>query len=493
MIFHKKISLIFFALFFTVLFLASLFKLTAHSVNKITLVPTVYADNWWEDWGSSDGGDENTDPGRDNWWEDEEQNNDNGGNDEDQSDQCQEESWTDEQTSGEFYCNDGKACYKQWRRDSSCNIQEDGEDCQSDSRCQEEQNNDNGDDNCPFVRQYPECQADGQVYEAWQNCRGEWDPRPTGQSCDADGDGDQEEQQGSCGDNQYWDTETGQCVVNDLAQTQENDEIYCRDQCGGSCAGPIGAKYCTNEAGDHIYDCNNIQDQWVAECQNQIGEEFLHVGIDPDMGSGLGAGDLAATEPLCRYADLDSGECRGSQYCQTHILYCDGLISGNPEIGGNCNLVPGLCGVAADANGNLYVERPACNPECGANEQCMDDGNGAGFCQANANIPASFEPTPEGGVPPEIRARCEGTDNPDRVEECIQRELAKASQVAPVTQAIPERCRDIINPDRLDECIQRETGQPAGGLSSDASCQAQTPKILFKICIGHIQTRHQLS
>jgi hypothetical protein len=474
MFFHKKISFIFLISFVFVLVIASFFKLNVHSLTKISLVSTVYAE-WWDDFGvetedtGDEGGGEETDPGRDNWWDDNNDGNDgNDDGDNENNNQCNEESWTDEETSGEFYCNDGKACYKQWSRDSECNIHSDGEDCQNDSRCQQENEQDNN-SSCDYKYKYPECQADGQVYEVWQDCNGDWDPRPTGQSCGGGEEEDQEESQGACGENQYWSTSSGQCEVNELEQTKINDEIYCREQCNNSCTGGLGHMRCTEPDGSYKYDCTNPLNQAdLAECQNVVEEEFQHIGIDPDPA---GAGDLAV--PLCTTSKVDGGECNGSEYCSLEAQYCQGEITGNPVRSNNCNLVPNKCGVAADENGKLYIERAACNPECGENETCRDDGNGAGFCQANTE-----EQAPITVVDSEHNIRVEGN----------------TLRIGEGTAGVSD-CQNISDYQEKHNClveyakshIEDFTGKTASSLQSgpsDTTCQAQNSTSHY--CDGNV-------
>ncbi len=426
-------------------------------------------DSNWEYTGCEEdsGGGDDSDDDRDKWWEDDE--------DSDNTNYCDEDTWSNEETDGSYWCDNGRICFEQWGRDESCNIYRDGEDCRDDARCKQDQNNEESNNQCKYTYKYPECQADGQVYEVWQDCNGNWDPRPTGKSCSENEDQeDQQENQGSCAANEYWDTQSGKCVVNDLEQTKINDDIYCREQCNNSCSGGLGHMRCTQPDGSFTYDCNDPQNQAnIAECQNVLEEEFAHVGIDPVGSGGIGAGDLASQSPVCGYADLDSGECRGSQYCKTHILYCDGQIAGQPEIGGNCNLVPGLCGVKADETGNLYVDRPACNPECGSDERCMDDGNGAGFCQAN-----SINQPPVTVIDSQNNIRVEGTT------------LRIGEGAAGVSD-----CQNITSDLEKHNCLVEYakshigdfTGQtvaPQPSPQSDTTCQTQTPSENY--CDGNV-------
>lgn len=163
--------------------------------------------------------------------------------------------------------------------------------------------------------------------------------------CGIDG-GSTGENDGACPSNQYWDINVGSCVNSNTEQAAINDEIYCREECGGSCGGSVGAKYCTNTDGSRKFNCNNPEDQWKAECQNQLLNEFRGAGLEQVDTSGYQA---------CGFADLADSGCVGLQYCRLHILYCDGEPKGQAKPGGNCELVAGKCGVEQDANGNKYV------------------------------------------------------------------------------------------------------------------------------------------
>lgn len=154
------------------------------------------------------------------------------------------------------------------------------------------------------------------------------------------------ENDGACPSNQYWDINSGGCVNSNNEQAAINDEIYCRDVCSGSCEGGLGAKYCVNSDGSRKFDCSNPADQWKAECQNQLLNEFKNTGLEPVDSNNYQA---------CGFADLTDSGCVGVQYCRLHILYCDGEPKGEAKPGGNCELVAGKCGVEQDESGNKYV------------------------------------------------------------------------------------------------------------------------------------------
>lgn len=88
--------------------------------------------------------------GDDSQWLENSKNCTSGGNENNQS--CQEEKWTDEVTSGESNCRDGKVCYKAWKRNSDCSISQEGWAC-TDRSCGGStiSNSDNSEEECKKV------------------------------------------------------------------------------------------------------------------------------------------------------------------------------------------------------------------------------------------------------------------------------------------------------------------------------------------------------
>lgn len=464
---------------------ASSKKLTALNYSP---VQKVLADNWWEedqDQPSEDQApdledasseeeqqpeeDQGTDySNNDQWWQDEEP-------DEPPAEEEPSYSCDYDQQSTEYSCSDGQRCWNDQYldEDTGCSwVSKDPPNhCDPDPSC----GGDEGGDQDQGGQQ--DVQA-GYCENGWEFLGGDagddnsWIHNYCG---DAPFDTN-DPNYNPCNPGQQWDINSGSCV--DSTPTPEqidyNDQVYCSEQCGGSCAGDQGAKYCTEDDGSRKYDCTDPENSNLAECTNELVQEFQNVAIEPaetPEAPAVGAEDLTTAGENCGWADLNDAVCNNGQLCQKHIMYCDGEPRGEAGIGGNCHPDPS-CQTGAvpsdSVNPAVTVDTSQCDNI--ASPDRHDDCVRALTGTDQPTIPeAQPSQTPSDASLP---SQCRGIASPDRLDDCI----ARAAMDSPAGFSVTDWCDHISDPGVRSQCLTK-TG-PASDqdqAQKDISCQNQNP------------------
>jgi hypothetical protein len=148
---------------------------------------------------------------------------DGGGNNNGNGESCEQEKWTDEVTSGESSCQDGKVCYKAWKRNSDCSVASDGWAC-TDQSCGGSNSN-NSDSQCNYSET---CSKDGK--NGVHTCKGtkqdgvcKYDPavNPDCTSCQVDSEESSNSQGGT--------SQPGNSGDQQSSSNQQYDQGDCRD------------------------------------------------------------------------------------------------------------------------------------------------------------------------------------------------------------------------------------------------------------------------